>query len=226
MWPRPAHNAGAEPGGPPRSRCGSTTCPGPALDWAGEVLVRPNAGHPGGMTAPPGSWRQQVGREWFGDWLYVMSAQSLAAVLAPTWRTSRRARLFALNSSYPLAGCRLGQARSGGSHWRSRCAGSRSGGTSPAVGRTTASDGARLPDTATNPVACWCWMATSSASGSCLGESGDCWMATRRTRVGPDHGPVARGCNLAGTSVTRASTRPATNAWCCTCPNRHSLEQC
>lgn len=53
----------------------------------------------GTTTAPPEWWRRAAGRQWFGDWIYVMSAQSLAAALPPTWKTSGQARLFTLNGS-------------------------------------------------------------------------------------------------------------------------------
>ena len=68
---------------------------GPLTSWSGTTPAAPTA-----MTAaPPEWWRRRVGWPWFGDWLYVMSAQSLSEALPPKWRTSPRAKekLFALN---------------------------------------------------------------------------------------------------------------------------------
>lgn len=54
------------------------------------------------MTAPPGWWRQRAESDWFGGWLYVMSAQSLAAALPANWKKRSSVRLFALKDRHPL----------------------------------------------------------------------------------------------------------------------------
>ncbi|MGH3933997.1 MAG: hypothetical protein ACRDS1_03270 [Pseudonocardiaceae bacterium] len=73
---------------------------GPLTSWPGTTPAAPAT-----MTAaPPEWWRRRVGRPWFGDWLYVMSAQSLSAALPPTWKTQSRAKLFALNASHAVGG--------------------------------------------------------------------------------------------------------------------------
>jgi hypothetical protein len=75
---------------------------GPLTSWSGTTPAVPA----GMAAAPPEWWRRRVGWPWFGDWLYVMSAQSLSAALPPTWRTPSHAktRLFALNTSHPVGG--------------------------------------------------------------------------------------------------------------------------
>lgn len=71
---------------------------GPLTSWPG----RTPAASTGMTVAPPQWWRRAGGSHWFGDWLYVMSAQSLAAALPSTWRASGRARLFTLNGAHPV----------------------------------------------------------------------------------------------------------------------------
>lgn len=46
--------------------------------------------------APPEWWRLQAGASWFGKWLYVLSAQSVAAALSPGWRQQETAQLFVI----------------------------------------------------------------------------------------------------------------------------------
>src|SRR5262245_14504704 len=56
----------------------------PAPHWTGGLKSEPGRtpGAGGTMTtAPPEWWRQRAGQSWFGNWLYVMSAQSVAAAL-------------------------------------------------------------------------------------------------------------------------------------------------
>jgi hypothetical protein len=75
---------------------------GPLTSQSGTAPTAPT----GTAAAPPEWWRRRVGPPWFGDWLYVMSARSLAAALPPTWNTPRRrkARLFTLNGSHMVGG--------------------------------------------------------------------------------------------------------------------------
>jgi hypothetical protein len=75
---------------------------GPLTSWAGTAPSAP----PGTTPAPPEWWRKCVGPAWFGDWLYVMSARSLAAMLPPTWTAPRRRRTtaFRLNGSHLVGG--------------------------------------------------------------------------------------------------------------------------
>ncbi|MFJ9780513.1 hypothetical protein ACIRSS_13080 [Amycolatopsis sp. NPDC101161] len=76
----------------------------PTPRWKGSLASRsgftPLA--PGGTTAPPEWWRRQAGEAWFGDWLYVMPARSVAAALRPGWRKSpgKKASLFTLQPSH------------------------------------------------------------------------------------------------------------------------------
>ncbi|VVJ19597.1 Uncharacterised protein [Amycolatopsis camponoti] len=70
---------------------------GPLTSWSGTAPAAPAT-----MTAaPPEWWRRRVGWPWFGDWLYVMSAQSLSEALPTTWTASSKAKakLFTLNAS-------------------------------------------------------------------------------------------------------------------------------
>lgn len=73
----------------------------PVPHWAGPLTSR------SGMTpvaptsttlAPPAWWRRRAGRPWFGDWLYVLSAQDVAEALPGTRRSPSRTgeRLFRL----------------------------------------------------------------------------------------------------------------------------------
>lgn len=77
----------------------------PVPHWTGPLTSssgRTPAAPAGSTAAPPDWWRRAVGWQWFGDWLYVMSARSLAAALPPSWKTSGQARLFTLNVSRPV----------------------------------------------------------------------------------------------------------------------------
>lgn len=81
----------------------------PVPHWTGPLTSRSGTtpAAPAAMTAvPPEWWRRRVGWPWFGDWLYVMSAQSLSEALPPTWATlsKARARLFALSTSHTVGG--------------------------------------------------------------------------------------------------------------------------
>ncbi len=77
----------------------------PTPHWTGPLTSRsgiaPRA-PTGSAAAPPEWWRRRVGPPWFGDWLYVLSARSLAALLPTTWNAPRRRRatLFTLNGSH------------------------------------------------------------------------------------------------------------------------------
>lgn len=73
---------------------------GPLASWSGTTPAAPGA-----MTAaPPAWWRRRVGWPWFGDWLYVMSAQSLSEALPPNWAapSRTRARLFTPSTSHTV----------------------------------------------------------------------------------------------------------------------------
>lgn len=81
----------------------------PTPHWTGPLTSRSGTAPPapaGAAATPPGWWRRRVGRAWFGDWLYVMSARSVAAALPRDWNAPRRksARLFTLNGSHLLGG--------------------------------------------------------------------------------------------------------------------------
>lgn len=81
----------------------------PVPHWTGPLRSRHGRtpGPTGGMVeAPPQWWRQRAGWSWFGEWLYVMSAQSLSAALPPDWRSQkqRRAKLFTVNTSRGYGG--------------------------------------------------------------------------------------------------------------------------
>lgn len=81
----------------------------PAPRWTGSLTSRSGAAPAapsGTAAAPPEWWRRRVGPAWFGDWLYVLSARSLAAALPPTWNAPRRRRatLFTLNGSHLVGG--------------------------------------------------------------------------------------------------------------------------
>jgi len=76
----------------------------PVPHWTGSLRSRPGRTPraPGAMTAaPPHWWRQRVGWPWFGEWLYVMSAQSLSEALPADWRsrTQHTVKLFTLKTS-------------------------------------------------------------------------------------------------------------------------------
>ncbi|WP_236794929.1 hypothetical protein [Amycolatopsis sp. GM8] len=75
---------------------------GPLTSHSGTAPAAPN----GSAAAPPEWWRRRIGRAWFGDWLYVMSARSVAAALPHGWNAPRRKRatLFTLNSSRVVGG--------------------------------------------------------------------------------------------------------------------------
>lgn len=75
----------------------------PTPHWTGPLTSHSGAAPtaPTGLAAaPPEWWRRKVGRGWFGDWLYVMSAGSVAAALPRGWNAPRRRRatLFTLDS--------------------------------------------------------------------------------------------------------------------------------
>jgi hypothetical protein len=79
----------------------------PAPRWTGPLMSRPGTtpAAPAGSTAPPPAWwRRRAGAAWFADWLYVLSARSLAAALPTNWNDPHRrtARVFTLNSSHLL----------------------------------------------------------------------------------------------------------------------------
>jgi hypothetical protein len=75
---------------------------GPLTSRSGTAPLAPR----GSASAPPEWWRRRVGRAWFGDWLHVMSARSVAAALPRHWNAPHRtsATLFTLNSSHLLGG--------------------------------------------------------------------------------------------------------------------------
>ncbi len=77
----------------------------PLPHWAGQLTSSSGTvpAAPSSTTAaPPEWWRRRVGSPWFGQWLYVMSAQSLSEALSPGWTASPRAKLFKLNSSHAV----------------------------------------------------------------------------------------------------------------------------
>jgi hypothetical protein len=81
----------------------------PTPHWTGPLTSRSGtipAAPTGSSTAPPAWWRQKAGRAWFGDWLYVMSARSVAAALPSGWNAPHRthAMLFTLNSAHLVGG--------------------------------------------------------------------------------------------------------------------------
>jgi hypothetical protein len=81
----------------------------PAPRWTGPLTSRAGiapAAPAGTTTAPPTWWRRRVGPAWFADWLYVLSARSLAAALPPNWTGPRRqrARLFTMNGTHLVGG--------------------------------------------------------------------------------------------------------------------------
>lgn len=67
----------------------------PTPHWTGP-LTSHSGTSPAALTglaaSPPEWWRQKVGPAWFGDWLYVMSARSVAAALPAGWNSPRRKR--------------------------------------------------------------------------------------------------------------------------------------
>jgi hypothetical protein len=76
----------------------------PIPHWSGPLTSRRGRTPGTGAAAPPGWWRQRAGGPWFGDWLFVMSAQSVAAALPIGWRKRQRAKLFALAAPHTLGG--------------------------------------------------------------------------------------------------------------------------
>lgn len=77
----------------------------PAPRWTGPLTSRSGitpAAPTGTAVAPPAWWRRRAGTAWFADWLYVLSARSLAAALPATWSDPRRrtARVFTLNGTH------------------------------------------------------------------------------------------------------------------------------
>jgi hypothetical protein len=81
----------------------------PTPQWTGPLTSHSGTAPvvPTGLTAaPPEWWRRRVGRAWFGDWLYVMSARSVAATLPRHWNAPRgkRATLFTMNNSHLVGG--------------------------------------------------------------------------------------------------------------------------
>jgi hypothetical protein len=81
----------------------------PTPRWTGPLTSRSGtspAALTGSSAAPPAWWRQRVGPAWFGDWLYVMSARSVAAALPSGWNAPHRTRatLFTLNSAHLVGG--------------------------------------------------------------------------------------------------------------------------
>ncbi len=75
----------------------------PAPRWTGPLTSRSGFSPPapGRSGAPPEWWRRQAGPAWFGDWLYVMPACSVAAALPSGWSSSgrRTEKLFTLTGS-------------------------------------------------------------------------------------------------------------------------------
>jgi hypothetical protein len=74
----------------------------PVPHWTGPLtsLQGRTPGAPGETaTTPPEWWRQRVGWPWFGEWVYVMSAQTVSSALPSDWRTRRRVKLFTLSTS-------------------------------------------------------------------------------------------------------------------------------
>lgn len=93
------------PGGPPLPVYYVFPIPhwtGPLTSLSGAAPASPT----GAATAPPEWWRRRVGPAWFGDWLYVMPARSVAAALPSDWNAPgrKRATLFTLNNSHLLGG--------------------------------------------------------------------------------------------------------------------------
>ena len=75
----------------------------PLPHWTGPLTSQHGSapGTPNPMVeAPPEWWRQRAGWPWFGNWLYVMSAQAVASALPPGWRNGPRAKLFTLNAPH------------------------------------------------------------------------------------------------------------------------------
>ena len=75
----------------------------PLPHWTGPLTSQHGSapGTPNPMVgAPPEWWRQRAGLPWFGNWLYVMSAQAVASALPPGWRKGSRAKLFSLNAPH------------------------------------------------------------------------------------------------------------------------------
>ncbi|WP_424188944.1 hypothetical protein ACOBQX_11480 [Actinokineospora sp. G85] len=80
----------------------------PTPYWTGPLTSRSGAtptAPAGSSSKPPEWWRRRVGPQWFGDWLHVLSARSLAKMLPTGWATGpeRKSTLFTLTSSH-LAG--------------------------------------------------------------------------------------------------------------------------
>ncbi|WP_130343742.1 hypothetical protein [Herbihabitans rhizosphaerae] len=57
----------------------------------------------GSAPAPPEWWRRRIGRSWFGEWLYVMSARAVSEALPVDWRSKGRAKLFTLDPTRPTS---------------------------------------------------------------------------------------------------------------------------
>ncbi|MEU5260854.1 hypothetical protein [Amycolatopsis sp. NPDC021455] len=76
----------------------------PTPRWTGPLTSRSGFSPPapGSSAAPPKWWRRQAGTAWFGDWLHVMPAGSVAAAL-PRGRSApsvKKATLFTLKDSH------------------------------------------------------------------------------------------------------------------------------
>lgn len=71
---------------------------GPLSSRPGSMPAAPSATDP----APPEWWRQRIGSQWFGKWLYVMSAKSVSEALPAGWHNQKRATLFSLDCRHSV----------------------------------------------------------------------------------------------------------------------------
>lgn len=75
----------------------------PLPHWTGSLTSRSGSAPvaPSAMAAaPPEWWRQRIGSQWFGEWLYVMPAKSVSEALPANWRARKRAKLFSLDTAH------------------------------------------------------------------------------------------------------------------------------
>ena len=71
---------------------------GPLTSCSGSAPAVPSATDP----APPEWWRQRIGPQWFGEWLYVMPAKSVSDALPEDWCDRERAKLVSLDAGHSV----------------------------------------------------------------------------------------------------------------------------
>jgi hypothetical protein len=76
----------------------------PVPHWTGALTSTTGMAPPrptSATTAPPAWWRQRTRPAWFGEWVYVMSAQCVSQALPANWRSKNRATLFTIDAGRP-----------------------------------------------------------------------------------------------------------------------------